>query len=60
MLQEILSDPLKLTMLVILIVLEVPAATCLVVMWRKAKREQQGKGVEDDEARAAEHLQTPP
>lgn len=43
MLQEILSDPLKLTMFIILIVLEVPAIICHVVLWKKAKRDQQVK-----------------
>ena len=38
---DILSDPIKLTMLAILIALEVPAAICLVVWWRKACREKE-------------------
>ena len=33
---DILNNPLKLTMLIILIALEVPAAICLVVWWKKA------------------------
>lgn len=48
MLQEILSDPLKLTLFIILIVLEVPAAVCLAVMWRKAKRDQRERGEKDE------------
>lgn len=36
---EILQDPLKLTMLCVLVVLEVPAITFLVVAWFKAKKE---------------------
>jgi hypothetical protein len=33
---DILNDPLKLAMLVILIALEIPAAICLAVWWKKA------------------------
>lgn len=33
---DILSDPIKLTMLAILIAVEIPAAICLVVWWKKA------------------------
>lgn len=36
---DILSDPLKLWMLVILAALEIPAAIILVRFWRKARRE---------------------
>lgn len=39
MYQEILSDPLKLAMLIILAALEVPAAIALVIIWRKACRD---------------------
>lgn len=39
MLHDIISDPLKLTMFVILVVLEVPAAIFLVWAWIKANRE---------------------
>lgn len=35
---DALNDPIKLIMMIILIALEVPAAICLVVWWRKAKR----------------------
>lgn len=38
MLREILSDPLKLGMLIILVTLEVPAAIILACMWRNARR----------------------
>lgn len=38
MFQEILSDPLKLAMAIVLIILEVPAVIVLVLMWRKACR----------------------
>jgi hypothetical protein len=37
---DILNDPLKLAMLVILIALEIPAAICLAVWWRKAGRDK--------------------
>lgn len=40
MLQDILSDPLKLTMAIILVVLEVPAAIALWILWRRACRER--------------------
>lgn len=33
---DMLNDPLKLIMMIILIALEVPAAICLVVWWKKA------------------------
>ena len=37
---DILDDPLKLAMLVILIALEIPAAITLAVWWRKARRDK--------------------
>lgn len=37
---DILNDPLKLAMLVILIALEIPAAIALAVWWRKARRDK--------------------
>lgn len=36
---DIIQDPIKLVMLIILLVLEIPAAICLAVMWRKAVKE---------------------
>lgn len=48
MLQDILSDPLKLTMAMILVVLEVPAAIALVILWRRAVKEASKRG-EDSE-----------
>ena len=41
---DMLNDPIKTVMLIILIALEVPAAIALVVMWKKAKRD---RGTED-------------
>ena len=42
---DILSDPIKLTMLIILVALEIPAAIALVVMWKRAKKN--GGGTND-------------
>lgn len=39
MIQDILSDPLKLTMAIILAVMEIPAAIALVVLWRRAVKD---------------------
>lgn len=36
---DILQDPIKVVMLIILLALEIPAAICLAVMWAKAKGE---------------------
>lgn len=33
------SDPVKIVMLIILAALEIPAAICLVVWWKRAKRD---------------------
>ena len=38
MMAEILNDPVKATMLVIVVILEVSAITALVTMWVKAKK----------------------
>ena len=35
---DILNDPVKIVMLIILLVLEIPAAILLAVWWRKANR----------------------
>ena len=35
---DILNDPVKIVMLIILVALEIPAAICLAVWWRKACR----------------------
>ena len=47
---EILNDPLKLWMLVILAAVEIPAIIFLIVMWIKACREAKKKGNELPEA----------
>ena len=44
MIQDILSDPLKLTMAIILAVLEVPAAIVLAILWRRAVKEASKRG----------------
>ena len=47
---EILSDPVKTVMLVVLAALEVPAILFLVVAWCQAKREQKIRESKDRES----------
>ena len=44
MLQDILSDPLKLTMAIILVALEVPAVIAHIILWRRAVKEASKRG----------------
>lgn len=47
--KEILSDPLKMTMLIILASLEIPAILFLIAAWIKAKKEYANGELSDDQ-----------
>ena len=45
---NIMNDPVKIAMLIILLALEIPAAICLAVWWKRACKEAKERPAEGD------------